>query len=477
MFDNCPFQDRLIRRDNDAFAAYSHDSVISATPDAVFRPKSISEIQEIVRYCAGKKIPITCCGARTSMTGSSVTETGLLLSLENLTGIVDLDKNQHQVTVRPGTILGEMQRAIEHEGYFYPPSPTSRNECTVGATIITNATGDTTFKYGTTRRYVQELTLVKADGTLATMTRQNPPPTELKSTAGYFLNGEEIDLMIGSEGTLGIVVEAKLNILAGVPPFMTVMIPFPSNEAALRFIAEHRNYSGLSPRTMEYIDTTATDIMRTHATFPTLPENARAVVMCQQEYEGSDDDTAIDTWLAVLTAVFTQLKTPQLLNAVIVARSDAEHTKIAAWRHHIPATISETHRALQKNGGGKIGTDWWVPLPRMREMMQWMYEASDALNIPYIAFAHLGNGHPHVNYLTRNPEEKERAKALVLESCRRAVAMGGGVAGEHGIGKIKHDLLHIQHPQDVIHQMIAIKHAWDPQWILGRENIFNSPNI
>ena len=477
MFENCPFQERLIRRHDAAITAYTHDSVLSKTPDAVFRPQTIAEVQEIVRYCAGKQIPITCCGARTSMTGSSVTDSGLLLSLENLTGIADILPDQRLVSVRPGMILGEMQRAVEHEGFYYPPSPTSRNECTIGATLITNATGDTTFKYGTTRRYVQELTIVKSDGTIQTLTRRGPPPHELKNTAGYFLHGEEIDQIIGSEGTLGIIVEAKLKLLADVPHFITVMMPFPNNQTALQFIADHGQHLGISPRTMEYVDTSAAVIMRTHPSFPIFPEDARAFVICQQEFLDEQREDAVDRWFSVLTTFYNQLKCPQLIDSVIIALTDADHSKIAAWRHHIPAMISERHLALQQNGGGKVGTDWWVPLPRMREMMAWLYAASDALNIPYITFAHLGNGHPHVNYLTRTPEEKEKTKALVLESCRRAVSFGGGVAGEHGIGKIKRDLLTIQHPQHVIDQMIALKKIWDPHWILGRGNIFNSPSI
>jgi FAD/FMN-containing dehydrogenase len=472
MFENSPFQDRLIQRHDSAITAYSHDSVLSGTPDAVFRPKAIAEVQEIVRYCAETKIPITCCGARTSMTGSSVTDTGLLLSLENLTGIVDILPDQRLVSVRPGTILGEMQRAVEHEGFFYPPSPTSRHECTVGATIITNATGDTTFKYGTTRRYVQELTLVAADGSLKTVTRQNPPPIELKSTAGYFLTGEDIDLVIGSEGTLSIVVEAKLNVIVGVPKFMTVMVPFPNNDAALRFIAEHQKISGILPRTMEYIDTAAANIMRTHSSFPETPDDARAFVICQQEYSDDSEDNLIDAWFAALTTIYTQLQLPNLLNAVVVARNDTEQARIADWRHHIPAAISERHLQLQSMGGGKVGTDWWVPLARMPEMMAFAYAASDQLKIPYIAFGHLGNGHPHFNYLTQDSSEKNRARNLVLDCCRKAVSLGGGVAGEHGIGKIKRDLLSIQHSHDVIAKMRTIKRSWDPSRILAPGNIF-----
>lgn len=472
-----PCYDRLILRNDPAISAYTQDTIMTATPDAVFRPNTVAELQDMMRYCNSHKIPVTLSAARTSMTGASVSDVGMVISLEKFDRIISLDEDNATITVQPNVILGEMQRHAESLGFFYPPSPTSHNDCTIGGSIATNATGDTTFKYGTTRKYVHALTIVTADGSLKTFTRQQPPPLEFKSTAGFFLQGEEIDLFIGSEGTLGIIVEATLKLLRGVPNFLTFLIPFPSNMDALHFIATHEQLAAITPRTMEYVDDSASAIMRTHPSFPKLSESARAFVICQQEFLEGDEEECIDAWFSALTVTFTQIHAPDLLESIIVARTHAEQEKIASWRHHIPATVGEQHVQLQKNGGGKVGTDWWVPLPRMIEMMQWMYLKSAELGIPFIAFGHLGNGHPHVNYLTRTAEEKDRAKALVIDNCKKAVSLGGGVAGEHGLGKLKRDLLLIQQPQVVIDQMRALKTHFDPNWILGRGNIISSPSI
>lgn len=474
---NTPGYDRLILRNDPAISPYVHDAIMTATPDAVFRPNTVGELQEMMRHCNSHQIPVTLSAARTSMTGAALSDDGIVISLEKFDKIVSLDEDNATITVQPNVILGEMQRHVESRGFFYPPSPTSHNECTVGGTIATNATGDTTFKYGTTRKYVQALTVVMADGSLRTLSRQNPPPPEFKGTAGYFLQGEEIDFFIGSEGTLGIVMEATLRLLRGTPDYLTILIPFPSNMDALHFIATHEQLAAISPRTMEYVDDAASDIMRTHPSFPKLTEDARAFVICQQEFPEGGEEECIDAWFSALTATFTQISTPQLIDTIIVARTNAEHEKVSAWRHHIPATVAERQVHLQKNGGGKVGTDWWVPLPCMIEMMQWMYTQSAALGIPFIAFGHLGNGHPHVNYLTRNATEKEQARALVIDNCKKAVSLGGGVAGEHGLGKLKRDLLMLQHPQHVIDQMRALKTHYDPNWILGRGNILSWPNI
>lgn len=464
-----PYSNRLIQRHDPAITPYTHDAVLTATPDAVFRPHSIAEIQEMVAYCNAQKIPLTVSAARTSMTGGPVCDRGIVLSLEGLTQILELNEEAATITVQPGVILGDLQRYAEERDFFYPPSPTSRNECTIGATIATNATGDTTYKYGTTRRYVRALTLVMADGSLKTVQRVGTPPTEFKNTAGYFLHGEEIDYFIGSEGTLGVIVSAELQLLRGVPSFFTLVMPFPSNTSALEFIVTP--HTTISPRTMEYIDAQTLAIMEAAAGFPKLPANTQAIVICQQEYDADALDK-IEDWYAVLQTTYTQLGTTTLQDGIILAQTLAEQNKVAAWRHHIPATVSEQHVNLQKMGGGKVGTDWWVPLPRMLEMMVWAYSESDKLNIPYYAFAHLGNGHPHFNYMTRNPEEKVRAQDFVVNSCKKAVALGGGVAGEHGLGKLKRNLLPIQYPTHIIDEMRALKKQYDPGGILGVGNIF-----
>ncbi|PIR20758.1 MAG: hypothetical protein COV45_04170 [Deltaproteobacteria bacterium CG11_big_fil_rev_8_21_14_0_20_47_16] len=466
----------FIKRSDSAIAPYTHDAVITATPDYVARPKTVQDVQDVIQHCHHHMIPLTVCGSRTSMTGSSVTDDGILMTLEGLSGVINIDTESRTVTVRPGTILGDMQQQVESKGLYYPPSPTSRNECTVGATLATNATGDSTFKYGTTRRYVREITVLTADGTQHVIVRKGPPPNELKNSAGYFINGEEIDLFIGSEGTLGVIVEAKLALIERPDAVMTFMIPFPTNNDALHFISNYKDFSDLTPRTMEFIDKATAKIMSQSNGFPKLPENARAFVICQQEFTKGSEEDCLDSWFSALGTTLTRCKAPQLTNFITVAQSDKDQSRIAAWRHHIPSHVSEIHRTLQTQGGGKIGTDWWVPLPRMIEMMNFAYTESDKLNIPYIAFGHLGNGHPHFNYFARNAAEKSRAYSLVLDCCRMAVSLGGGVAGEHGIGKIKHDLLKIQHSPEVIQKMIALKQKWDPLWILGRGNIFTKPN-
>lgn len=450
--------------------------MMTGSPDALVRPANARECQEVVAYCAAKRMPLTVCGGHTGMTGSGVAESGMLLSIEKMTGVRDIGTHggRLRAIVRPGTFLGDFQRTVEAAGFCYPPSPTSRNEAMIASTVATNATGDNTYKYGTTRKYIRSLDVLLPDGAQRTITRADDQRiTELKNTAGYFLQGSEIDYFIGSEGTLGLITEITVDLLTLPHPQFGLFIFFPSNEAALEaIVGAHRN-GRVSPTALEYIDDAALQMMSTHPTFPTIPTGAQAALIIYQEYAEEMRDPLLNAWFDLLTHVAPVMT--QLLDHTILTTQAGDEERLRTWRHHIPAHVNELGHRLEAGGGGKVGSDWWVPIARMREMMDFMYARSRALKIPFLAFGHLGNGHPHVNYLTRNPDEKSQAKAIVLECCHKAVALGGGVAGEHGLGKLKRDLLAIQHGPDVIQQMMTLKTTYDPHWLLGRGNILLPP--
>lgn len=450
--------------------------MMTGDPDALVRPADVRECREIVAYCAAQKMPLTVCGGHTAMTGSSVAESGFLLSIEKMSGVRDVGMHNGRfiAKVRPGTFLGDFQRTVEAAGFFYPPSPTSRNEAMIGATVATNATGDNTYKYGTTRKYIRALDVILPDGSQRTITRPvDHKIVELKNTAGYFLNGTEIDYFIGSEGTLGLITEITVDLLTLPQPQFGLFIFFPSSETALEAVTRADRDGRVSPTALEYIDDNALQTMATHPTFPTIPAGAHAALIVYQEYDEEMRDPLMNAWFDLLAGIDPAVT--QLLDHAIMTTQAGDEERLRVWRHHIPAHVNELGHRLEADGGGKVGSDWWVPIAQMRTMMDFMYTRSHPLGIPFLAFGHLGNGHPHVNYLTRNADERARAKAVVLDCCRKAVELGGGVAGEHGLGKLKRDLLAIQHPQSVINQMIALKTQYDPHWLFGRGNILLPP--
>ena len=471
-----PFKSELIRRGDNRIDGYNHDTMMTGNPDALVRPADAQECQEIVAYCAAQKIPLTFCGGHTAMTGSGVAESGLLLSIEKMSGVREIATHHGRsiAKVLPGTFLGDFQRTVERAGFFYPPSPTSRNEAMIGATVATNATGDNTYKYGTTRKYIRAIDVILPDGSQRTITRPaEQHVAELKNTAGYFLHGSEIDYFIGSEGTLGLITEVTVDLLTAPHPAFGLFVFFPTNDLALEAILRAHHDDRVNPTALEYIDDNALRLMATHPTFAKIPESAQAALIIYQEADEATRDPLMQAWLDLLSNLDPRMTS--LLDHAIITTQTGDEERLRTWRHHIPAHVNEIGHHLESKGGGKVGSDWWVPIDQMRAMMDFMYARSRPLGIPFLAFGHLGNGHPHVNYLTRNPEEKARAKAMVVECCKHAVSLGGGVAGEHGLGKLKRDLLALQHPPAVIEQMYALKTQYDPHWIFGRGNILRPP--
>ena len=211
--------------------------------------------------------------------------------------------------------------------------------------------------------------------------------------------------------------------------------------------------------------------MKTHEKFPTSLREAKAIIYFKQEYRDEND---LETWLSRWLSVVEKFSPPPLVQNTLVATTEKQKEEIRKLRHHIPSQVNEKWKLYRKVGGGKVGSDWWVPVSQIDKMMTYVYETGKKSGIPFLAFAHIGRGHPHVNYLCKTAEEKNRAEKMLIDSCRKAVELGGGVAGEHGIGKLHRNLVPIQWPAKKINQMRQIKLTYDPHWILGRGNILNS---
>lgn len=463
---------RAIPKDDDAITPYLRDTMLKGDPDVVLRPRDKKDLLEIFRLCLLDKIPLTFCGAQTSMTGSSVALSGALVSIEKMDQFIDIVDNDNIVTATAecGIPLAEFKRIIEGKGYFYPMHPTSVNDIFFAPTVATNATGDDSYKYGSTRNWVNRIKVLMLDGREVELNRSmSRGQFEVKGRGGYFLDGEEIDYFIGSEGSLGLITEVTVDILKGVPDYYSLMIPFATNNAALKFVQYIALKQKMNPRSLEFIDSMAVSVMRKNETFPEISEEVLAIVYLHQEYPKGDFNESLSNWFAVLEEYGLENKFIEMTMAGI---TEKEKSDMHEWRHFIPEHINDTYRKYEKFGGGKIGGDWWVPMEKMLEMMNWFYEISEASAIPYIGYGHLGNGHPHTNYFTRNQNERLEALKLVKDASKRAVEHGGGVAGEHGIGKIKRFLMPIQYSQKIIDKMKKIKTHYDPDWLLGQGNIF-----
>jgi FAD/FMN-containing dehydrogenase len=442
-------------------AAYETDaSGLHLLPDLVARPDSIDEVRELVRKAASDRTPITCAGAQTSTTGASITDKGMLLSLRSLDRISAPDEKARTITVEPGALVGEIKRTAAAAGLLFAPDPTSEEESTIGGAIACNASGARTFKYGATRRHVRALKVVMASGELMEFRRSDLE----KNTVGYAFAHDPIDWFIGSEGTLGIIVEAELSLLPLPHHVVGLAILFRTEQEALSFVISTRESLTLSARCIEYFDQRAVEIARGGAAGGIIPPDAGAMVYVEEEIS-SDLDSALARWVELIETVTADFEP-------LVFDGEARLREARRIRHSIPATMNERGSRCRVSGGRKVSTDWAVPYRKLPEAILDARSLVKHLGIEEpVIYGHAGNGHPHQNFIARDAKELATIEGAVEETLKRVLALGGTVAAEHGIGKIKRKWLPLQMNALQISMMTAVKSDLDPLGILAPGNI------
>lgn len=441
--------------------AYETDaSGLHLLPDLVARPESIDDVRELVRKAASDRIPITCAGAQTSTTGASITDTGMLLSLRSLDRISVPDEKVRTITVEPGALVGEIKRTAAAAGLLFAPDPTSEEESTIGGAIACNASGARTFKYGATRRHVRALKVVMASGDLMEFRRSDLE----KNTVGYAFAHDPIDWFIGSEGTLGIIVEAELSLLSLPHHVVGLAVLFRTEQEALNFVIATRESLTLSARCIEYFDERAVEIAREGASGGIIPPDAAALVYVEEEI-GDDLDSALARWIELIEATTADFEP-------LVFDGEARLREARKIRHSIPTTMNERGSRYRDAGGRKVSTDWAVPYRKLPEAIRSARLLVKQLGIEQpVIYGHAGNGHPHQNFIARDAKELATIEGAVEETLKRVLTLGGTVAAEHGIGKIKRKWLPLQMNALQISMMTAVKSDLDPLGILAPGNI------
>ncbi|HYN81358.1 MAG TPA: FAD-binding oxidoreductase [Gemmatimonadaceae bacterium] len=469
----------LVETDPDVRAMFAADaSGLRYLPDGVARPESVEEVTEVVKRAASARTPVTPAGMQTSTTGASITERGILLSLRGLTPLIDVDRDARTVRTSAGAILGEVKRAVAAEGLLFAPDPTSEEESTVGGAIACNASGARTLKYGATREHVRAVTVVLASGEVVRYSRVGLE----KNTAGYAFAHDPVDWFVGSEGTLGVVVEAELELLPLPERVIGLEIPFANEAEALAFVVAARESRAVAPRCLEYFDQLAVGIARGAETSrgssghsASLVPAAGTMVYVEQELaeaaagvsSGADYDAALDGWLALAESRQARVDDVRVFDgeqALAVARR---------IRHAVPATMNERGAGQRASGGRKVSTDWAVPYRRLNEALSASREMARQAGVSQaVTYGHAGNGHPHQNWVARDSEELEAIERVVEQTLRMVVKMGGTVSAEHGIGKLKTHWLPLQMSPLAFRVMRAVKQELDPLGILAPGNIF-----
>jgi FAD/FMN-containing dehydrogenase len=265
-----------------------------------------------------------------------------------------------------------------------------------------------------------------------------------------------IDLFAGSEGTLGIVTEAEMQLLPAPGDLLAGVVFFETDAAALDAVDQWRRVERL--RMIEYFDANSLDFLRPH--YAEIPERAAAALLIEQE------DGDLDFWA-------DQASAGRADDRSWFAASDQDRERFRRFRHALPELVNDT---MRRRGFMKLGFDYAVPLARNREILAEYHGTLQRNKLDYVIFGHIGDAHVHANILPKSAGEFETGKDLMLHFARHAVSLGGTVSAEHGLGKRKAHLLALQYTPDQIERMKDVKRRLDPQWLLNRGNLFAPPN-
>jgi FAD/FMN-containing dehydrogenase len=359
--------------------------------------------------------------------------------------------------------------AAQKTGQFYAPDPTEWSS-SIGGNIATNASGSRSFRYGSTRRHLRALTVALMDGTVRTYRRGElvdfpytplPAPRTTKNTAGYFLppDAEWVDLFCGSDGTLGVVMEAELALLPQPRSILSGVVFFASDDATLAAVEAWRPIPQL--RMLEYLDAPSLEFLR--ARYNDIPRNAQAALLVEQELDGLAGEP-VDEWLERLEAAGS------LGEASWFGETAADRERFRVFRHTLPELVNDH---VRRNGRQKLSSDFAVPLERNGEMLAFYRESlRRAFPGKHTIFGHIGDAHVHVNILSESIQDFEAGKEWMLLAARQSVALGGTVSAEHGLGKRKVQFLPLMFSAEQIDAMKDVKRRLDPHWLLGRDTLF-----
>lgn len=429
-------------------------SGFEGSAERLFIPVNEDEVLDVIRQSRDSDVPLTVVGAGSGLTGARVAQGGWVLSLERFR-LLEIETGRAQ-TGAAISLLELRDRAAETR-QFYAPDPTEMT-ASIGGSIATNASGSRSFRYGSTRRHILALRVATMDGRIREFRRGDridfdvpviPLPNTTKNTAGYALapGMDWIDLFCGSEGTLGIVLEAELALRPLPEELLSGVVFFESDDEALDAVDAWRDTPKLNM--LEYLDANSLGLLR--PAYADIPSNARAAVLI--EAEGDDFP-----------------ESPGMLDGSWFGISRADRERFRRFRHALPETVNRT---VRDRGFMKMGTDYAAPISSNRKMLATYRKSLDAaLPGAYVIFGHIGDAHLHVNMLPSDERQRLMAESLAFEFAREVVRLGGTVSAEHGLGKRKAHLLRIQYDSKALGAMQEVKHRLDPMNLLGRGNLF-----
>ncbi len=515
----------LIKPMTEEYQVYLRDeSRTIGRAEAIAFVRNEAELAVVLAKAHADGTPVTLQGARTGLAAAAVPNGGLVINLmrmDRVTGLRRDAEGRFYIRLQPGVILSQLNKRIADKRFdttgwddsalaayaafkeapeqFFTPDPTE-SSCSIGGMVACNASGARSYRYGPVREHVSALRLMLTDGQILTIDRGQvfargrrltlttdqgrrldirlPDYTmpRTKNASGYYVKDDmdAIDLIIGSDGTLGVItqIEVALQPLPGA--IWGAACFFERESQAIDFVIKVRQELD-QVGALEFFDARCLKLLRTARAenpafggLPAIPEQRTCIYVelhCADEQEaarrlfglgemmtacGGDER---DTW---------------------VCRTVFDRDKLIFFRHAAPECVNMIIDQRKKRDPviTKLGTDMAVPDRHLKEVMAMYHRDLEALGLEYAIWGHVGNNHVHVNVLPRTAEEHGRTKALYLEWAKTISQLGGSVSAEHGVGKLKAGFLRVMYGDDAISQMTALKRAFDPKGLLGVGNLF-----
>ncbi|OGR84767.1 MAG: hypothetical protein A3J74_00725 [Elusimicrobia bacterium RIFCSPHIGHO2_02_FULL_57_9] len=437
-------KDSLLTREAD-IASYSYDAALDrARPDAVVLARSAEEVRRVVEFCARNLVPFTARGAGTNLSGGCIPlRGGVILALARMDKILEIDTGRGLAVVEPGVVNLKLQQELEKAGYFYAPDPASFRVSTIGGNIAENAGGPRCLKYGVTTNHVLALEAAMPDGTLQKFSREDAGP-------------DMVSLLVGAEGTLGVVTKAWVNILPLPENIVTFLAGFDSIEAAVETVASIIA-RGILPRALEAMDKTTVDSVEAyvHAGYP----ETEAVLLI--ELDGPRAELAMD---AKVVEVLCRER-----GAVDFRAAESAAAREKLWEGRRGA-----YAAMARLAPNVMVEDGVVPRDKLPDIVKRIREIMARHDLTAGLLFHAGDGniHPNVAYDERNEEETKRVKRAGYEILQACVELGGSLSGEHGIGLDKRRAMAWLFTPETLDLFRRIKKSLDPDDLANPDKLF-----
>lgn len=448
--------DQFVFLDDESLDIYAHDETehLHFLPDMVIKPKTVKEISEILKICNQHKIPVTPRGAGTGLSGGALPHLGgVVLSTERMNSILNIDERNLQVITEPGVITEVLQNAVKEKGLFYPPDPSSRGSCFIGGNIAENSGGPKAVKYGVVKDFVLNLEVVLPSGEII-WTGANV----LKNSTGYNLT----QLMVGSEGTLGIVTKIVLKLIPLPMYDLLMLVPFKCLEKASEAVSAIFR-AGYIPSALELVEIDALKIVSAFVDSTAIPLTDDTAAHLIIEVDGNHLETLMQEMEAI-----AELLGQYDCGEIYFADNATQKAELWKLRRRVAEAV--------KIDGYTIEEDTVVPRAELPALVEGVKKLGKQYGFKAVCYGHAGDGNLHIRIKKEGTENSQDDPEIVkgLRALFELVkSLGGTISGEHGIGLIQKGFMDIVFNNAQLELMRGIKKVFDPNNILNAGKIFD----